>query len=1388
MSDKPLSYQEAKIAFGQLETNHYWVLGILGIWGDSIHSRIVYRVIRETYLVTHRDDPFTQFLINDYTTDLEKKGWISRTSSTEYCILPIYKEAVARTLLINHPKQGELIIKRLIKLKDLPKYVRTVGTYYRETIFSSVMRLQYLEQDSYNFFNNYSSTLSNARWDEKWLQKIYDLTKIMLPYDPEWIDYLKTSLRTRTLSAVYFSADFYNVDHVRFQEQLLGSPSYFSKNNSILRILSTHLLLKQGEQLLPENLSPEYQSTSEWCGLQATWALLQNEKGKSNDLFEKSLQYANNSELPDNFFTCIYILFHFSQHEKITNSNIVRCLQHNTSRNFSFSFQAISILIHFLLGHEEDAITNFETLVEDYYIENEGLIVFLWCVHWMGLPLSVERLQTIESFLKESQSVNFNWLAGEITNILAQIHPQKEKKSIFKAQSAAIAEKFGVQQYIGDLFRPLESWERVLKSFERIALGSEVKEGATKRVVWFIDFDDETLVPKEQKKGKSGKWSSGRKISILKVLEDTVDSFSNQDRKVADAIESIYYNNLDIGPYRRHSAGDLRFNFSKAAYLLADHPYVYLNGRQHIPVEIIQAKPQLFITETDDGVELKMEPSSRNTQWLISKETPTRYKVYHFDEEQLNIARSVTNGMFIPENAVARLENVVDKLRNKITIHSTLELEDNELPKVLGATKPCLHLLPFGEGFKLQFTAKPIPSESYYFPMGEGIVKQILETKEGQVVCTRDLLGEQKEMQNVLDICPFLTERPSENNEWQIEEVQDCLQLLLELRPLREEGIITIEYPKGEKIKLIAVNGTNDLSLRIKKERDWFSMDGELQVDEDQVLTFQRLLEHIQNTESPFVEMKKGEFVALTDDFRQRLLELEGILLSKGKRMQLPTLAAPMVESFAGELAELEMDNAWADQLERMHKARKIRPRVPKSFKAELRPYQEDGFKWLMRLAEWGVGACLADDMGLGKTIQALALLTSKADKGPALVIAPASVTRNWYRETERFAPALKPHLLLSSKNTKWAYDLGPGDILLVSYGLLSFVEDLLTDIVFNTVVLDEAQAIKNRATKRSKIVMRLQADFRLATTGTPIENHLGELWNLFRFLNPGLLGSHKAFSDKFAKPILRDNDDLRREHLRRLIRPFILRRLKSEVLTELPPKTEVTLTVELTPEEMAFYESLRRKAIEEIESADGTKKRFTILAQMTRLRQAACHPRLVVPETRLGSSKLQLIGETVLELIENNHKVLIFSQFVRHLRIVEQWVKSENIAYQYLDGQTPTAKREVAINAFQKGEGELFLISLKAGGTGLNLTAADYVLHLDPWWNPAVEDQASDRAHRIGQQRPVTVYRFVAENTIEKKIVALHKEKRQLADQLLSGTGASAKLSMDDMLDLLRE
>jgi SNF2 family DNA or RNA helicase len=319
---------------------------------------------------------------------------------------------------------------------------------------------------------------------------------------------------------------------------------------------------------------------------------------------------------------------------------------------------------------------------------------------------------------------------------------------------------------------------------------------------------------------------------------------------------------------------------------------------------------------------------------------------------------------------------------------------------------------------------------------------------------------------------------------------------------------------------------------------------------------------------------------------------------------------------------------------------------------------------------------------------------------------------------------------------------------------------------------------------------MKLQSGFSMITTGTPLENNVNELWTLFRFINPGLLGSRKRFHQRFAVPIQKDQDQEQKRNLKRIIQPFILRRLKSQVMDELPARTEVTLKVRLSQQEAALYETMRQQALKNLENSDAHhgQKHMQILAELTRLRQLCCDPRLIYPESEISGAKLDLLQDLLGELLSTGHKALIFSQFVKNLHLVQNRLQSMDVEYRYLDGSTPGRLREQEIQAFQAGQGDVFLISLKAGGLGINLTAADYVIHLDPWWNPAVEDQAADRAHRIGQERPVTVYRLVAENTVEEKIVQLHAEKRDLADSLLEGSDVSHRVDAEELMQLLRE
>jgi SNF2 family DNA or RNA helicase len=704
--------------------------------------------------------------------------------------------------------------------------------------------------------------------------------------------------------------------------------------------------------------------------------------------------------------------------------------------------------------------------------------------------------------------------------------------------------------------------------------------------------------------------------------------------------------------------------------------------------------------------------------------------------------------------------------------------------------KPHIHLLPVGDGLKVSVLSRPFATGGPYYRPGTGGATVIAEIDGKRLQTTRNLEEEIERANVAIAACPLLINQEEHNGEWLVESLEDCLELLLQLQELGDR--IVLEWPQGEKLRVSQQASLKNFQLTIKRQNDWFETNGELKLDDQSVLEMQQLMQLLDHAHGRFIPLSDGQFLALTQEFRKRLDELRSFSERSGKGLRVHPLAAVAIEDWLDEVGDLKADKHWKAHIQRLKEAQSFEPVLPSTLQADLRDYQLDGFRWLSRLAYWGVGACLADDMGLGKTLQALAVILTRAPEGPTLIVAPTSVCMNWLSEAQKFAPTLNVVQFGSGDRQKVLDALQPFDMLVCSYGLLQQedVAEKLAKVEWQTIVLDEAQSIKNFATKRSQAAMNLQGGFKLLTTGTPIENHLGELWNLFRFINPGLLGSLESFNQRFAIPIERYQDKQARNRLKKLIQPFILRRTKSQVLEELPSRTEILLHVDLSQDETAFYEALRREAIAKLSESDAAAgtKHLQVLAEIMRLRRACCHTRLVSPDLALPSSKLQLFGEILGELLENRHKALVFSQFVDHLHIIQAYLDEHQIRYQYLDGSTPAADRKKRVNAFQAGEGDVFLISLKAGGTGLNLTAADYVIHMDPWWNPAVEDQASDRAHRIGQQRPVTIYRLVAKNTIEEKIVNLHHHKRDLADSLLEGTDMSGKISTDDLLRLIHE
>ena len=1027
------------------------------------------------------------------------------------------------------------------------------------------------------------------------------------------------------------------------------------------------------------------------------------------------------------------------------------------------------------------------------------IVSLLWLYLWTGLKPDAESWYSLNQWASAKNLLaQQHYLRGELLYTLSKLAPGDPQSKRWANESEEIAQSFGLSYLVDQRHQPA-SWTHSIRVLEQLlnrpVAEPEDEEVSDKtRLLWVIEPDQQEVFVRLQSLGKRG-WSKGRRMDLSQLMADGAELLEmDEDQMVVDRLMRV--NGNTMGGLDTM----LRLPYGAVLYALAGHPQVVLGDTMRIPLEITRGNAELIVDRSDDGLRFSFHPAGANSGYHIERETPTRLRVFKLDEDQALLSRSLGNQVVVPEEEANGLLDKLSRLRRYVKVQNLLE-EDNDLPQVAADARPCVHVLAFGEAFKIEMLARPLPGQDFYLGLGTGaarsIVRRNLEPTEGaldsasakteRVLLIRDLRAEEEAATHVLEACPTLAGVPHLELEWTIEDPTQMLEVLFELRELQALGEISIEHPKGERLRLAGQAGSAQLSIRIDKQRDWFEVDASLKTDEGLVISMSRLLEQTRKSRGRFIELEDGAFLAITEELQSRLLAMDALLTEQGGQLQLSDLAAGAFAELLNGLEDVSLDAAWRQTIYRIAESESFEAKLPEGLEVELRPYQVEGYEWLSRLANWGVGACLADDMGLGKTIQALTLMLSRADLGPSLVIAPASVTRNWVNEARRFVPALSMKHVASSADLRMLRKLKAADVVVISYGLLSFVEEELSDTEFATIVIDEAQAIKNPGTKRAKLIFQLRGQMKIATTGTPIENHLGELWSLFRFINPGLLGSLAQFNEKFAGPIRRDGDQARAQHLTRLVQPFILRRRKASVLKELPPKTEINLMVELSEQEMAMYEALRREAVEQITKASSQAQRMIVLKQLTLLRQAACHPRLIHPQSTLSSSKLELVGETILELLDNGHKALVFSQFVRHLSLVEDWVRAQGIRYCYLDGSTPGGKRQQQVDAFQNGEADLFLISLKAGGTGLNLTAADFVLHLDPWWNPAVEDQASDRAHRIGQTRPVTVYRFVSENTIEERILALHEDKRDLADRILAGTDSSGQLSVAEVVDLLK-
>lgn len=596
-----------------------------------------------------------------------------------------------------------------------------------------------------------------------------------------------------------------------------------------------------------------------------------------------------------------------------------------------------------------------------------------------------------------------------------------------------------------------------------------------------------------------------------------------------------------------------------------------------------------------------------------------------------------------------------------------------------------------------------------------------------------------------------------------------------------------------EELKLARVNRHRPvISFGVTSGIDWFDVQavvsfGDVEVALGDVRRAVRKRER-------YVKLADGSIGEIPPEWVERYRHLFALGEETDKGLRLAHHHLTLLDQLLADSERARTDKEFERRRQHLRNFDGIKQqKLPQQFKGELRPYQKAGFDWLHFLREYRFGGCLADDMGTGKSVVTLAFLQSLRERGlrkkASLMVVPRSLVFNWEREASRFTPRLRLLNHATPERTQDVSDFDDYDLILTTYGLLRRDIELLMHYEFNYLILDEAQAIKNPLAETAKAARLLRGQHRLTLTGTPVENSTLELWSQFAFLNPGLLGSADYFREEFATPIERKRDEGAAQFLRKMVYPFILRRTKDQVAKDLPPRTERQLVCDMEPaqrmlynEKRDYYRALLLKLIEE----DGINNaRFRVLEGLLRLRQICNHPRLAEKTFRGGSAKFELLLETLATLHAEGHKALVFSQFVGMLKLLQTELKKRRFPYAYLDGQT--RDRQARVDAFQEDSSiPFFLISLKAGGIGLNLTAADYVIHIDPWWNPAVEMQATDRTHRIGQDKPVFIYKLIVRDSVEEKILELQERKRALVTQLIATESSFFKsLTRDDVAAL---
>ncbi|NCC24247.1 MAG: ATP-dependent helicase [Deltaproteobacteria bacterium] len=677
----------------------------------------------------------------------------------------------------------------------------------------------------------------------------------------------------------------------------------------------------------------------------------------------------------------------------------------------------------------------------------------------------------------------------------------------------------------------------------------------------------------------------------------------------------------------------------------------------------------------------------------------------------------------------------------------------------------------------------PLPGPNQDFQTGS------YQTESGSYLIRRDQDGEER----LLTMLAEMDFQPRNSSMWFLEP-EEAIVFLLDAYPklVQDYRVYGEKDLARYKVRL----ATPHVVAKVETQEDdkWFNLD--IEVDYEGMRVPIETIWKAWTQGKRYVQLRDGSYTSLPESWLEKLghkLKAMGLDPDKPPKKNFQNYEAPVLDKILEDIPDTESDQFWDNLREKIHQFKEVRQiEVPAQVQATLRPYQKQGLSYLNFLREYHFGGILADEMGLGKTLQTLSFLQFMKNmklEGPNLIVVPTSVLPNWEREAQKFVPGMKQLIIYGSRRENLFKLIKEAELVITTYALLRRDLDELLKFEFNSIILDEAQNIKNPNTITARSVRKLRARFRLCLSGTPIENNLLELWSLFEFLMPGFLGSQNAFQKGFVKPI-KDGDQESVEYLQARVKPFILRRTKSEVAKDLPPKVENIYYCALEDEQAELYAALAKKLKEQVmqrvDEKGISQSQMSILDALLKLRQICCHPRLLKLDmpgvtTSLTSGKFTAFKDLVTNIIEDGHKVLVFSQFVQMLHIIRSWLDMNKIPFTYLDGSSKDRFEQV--DRFNNDPNiPIFLISLKAGGTGLNLTSADYVIHYDPWWNPAVEDQATDRTHRIGQTRQVFSYKLICEKTVEEKILKLQEQKKGIADSIIPGQTAWKQLTRNDL------